>query len=102
MLSAGKGDKVISVSKENHQGVSTWAVRFSRSNGEVLTGYVNRENGVIIAWVVNQEAAAQPTPTASYADDDDSEDDKSDDSADDDSEDHSGSGSDDDSDGDDD
>lgn len=91
VLKQGDGVSVVSTSKESHQGYSTWAVRITRSNGEVLTGYVDRESGVVVDWTVNQQAqAAKPSPTAS-SDDDDSSDDESSGSSDD----HSGSGSDD-------
>jgi len=83
VLKKGRGVSIVSTSRESREGYSTWAVRITRSNGEVLTGYVDRASGVVVDWTVNQKAqAAQPSPSASDDDDDsdDYEDDESDDS----------------------
>ncbi len=84
-----QGDGVVGrqhVQGNSHQGYSTWAVRITRSNGEVLTGYVDRASGVVVDWTVNQKAPA-PTPSSSASEDDDDDSSESDD-------DNSGSGSD--------
>ena len=60
MLKQGDGTSVVSVSKASRSGYSTWAVRITRANGEVITGYVDRESGVVVDWAVNQQPAAQP------------------------------------------
>jgi hypothetical protein len=85
VLKQGDGVAIVSTSKESHQGYSTWAIRITRSNGEVLTGYVDRASGVVVDWTVNQKAPAQPTPTATHDDDSDESDDREDDSHEDDS-----------------
>jgi hypothetical protein len=78
VLKQGDGVSIVSTSKESHQGYSTWAIRITRSNGEVLTGYVDRASGVVVDWTVNQKApASQPTPTATEDDSDESDDDSS-------------------------
>lgn len=87
VLDQGKGVSVVSVSKDSRQGLATWAVRITRSNGEVITGYVDRASGVVVDWVVNSGPTPAPQPTASYDDDDDSHDDDDDDSHDDDDDD---------------
>ena len=86
VLAEGKGVSVVSVSKDSRQGLATWAVRIARSNGEVLTGYVDRASGVVIDWVVNSGPTPAPQPTASHDDDDD--DDHGDDHDDSDDDDH--------------
>lgn len=107
VLKQGDGVSVVSVSKASRGEYRTWAVRITRSNGEVLTGYVDRASGTVIDWVVNEKPAT-PKPTAtsnSGADDDsyESEDDSYDDSdSDDESDDDSDDESDDESDSDDD
>ena len=73
-----KGVAVLGVAKATRGGLQTWAVRIERSNGEVLTGYVDRASGVVMDWVVNSgpTPAAQTTPSASDDDRDDEEGDR--------------------------
>jgi hypothetical protein len=75
VLKQGDGVAVVGVSKQSHQGYSTWAVRIARANGEELTGYVDRASGVVVDWNVNKEATPAAQPTQSASDDDDREDD---------------------------
>lgn len=99
VLKQGDGVSIVSTSKESHQGYSTWAIRITRSNGEVLTGYVDRASGVVVDWTVNQKApATTPSPSATSDDDSASDDSSDDDSSSGSEDDHSGSGSDDSSD----
>ena len=79
VLAEGKGVAVLSVSTAKRSGLSTWAVRIERSNGEVLTGYVDRASGVVVDWVVNSGPTPAPQPTQT-ADDDDREEEYEDDS----------------------
>lgn len=85
VLEKGRGSSIISTSRESRKGYSTWAVRIARSNGEILTGYVDRASGVVVDWTVNRKASAtQATPSASDDDDraddaDDDDDDRADD-----------------------
>jgi len=79
VLAEGKGVAVVSVSKATRGGLQTWAVRIERSNGEVLTGYVDRASGVVVDWVVNSGPTPAPQPTQT-ADDDDREQEYEDDS----------------------
>ena len=71
VLKQGDGVTVVATSKDSHKGYDTWAVRITRANGEVLTGYVDRVSGVVIDWDVNQQAPAASTPSASASDDSD-------------------------------
>ena len=79
VLAEGKGVAVVGVSKATRGGLQTWAVRIERSNGEVLTGYVDRASGVVVDWVVNSGPTPAPQPTQT-ADDDDREQEYEDDS----------------------
>lgn len=79
VLDEGKGVAVLGVSKATRGGLQTWAVRIERSNGEVLTGYVDRGSGVVVDWVVNSGPTPAPQPTQT-ADDDDREEEYEDDS----------------------
>lgn len=87
VLAEGKGVAVLGVSKATRGGLQTWAVRIERSNGEVLTGYVDRASGVVVDWVVNSGPTPAPQSTQN-ADDDDREEEYEDDS-----DDNSGKGS---------
>ena len=78
VLAEGKGVAVVGVSKATRGGLQTWAVRIERSNGEVLTGYVDRASGVVVDWVVNSGPTPAPQPTQT-ADDDDRDDEYEDD-----------------------
>ncbi len=81
VLKQGDGVSVVGVSEADRGGYSTWAVKIARANGEVITGYVDRDSGVVVDWVVNEKAPAAPTPTASsssHGDDDHESDDHED------------------------
>lgn len=85
VMKQGDGVKALAVGKDSHQGYQTWAVRVERASGEVITGYVDRDSGVVIDWVVNSKPAAPAATTSgSSSHEDDSKE----------SEDHSGSSTD--------
>lgn len=86
VLDQGKGVAVLGVSKATRGGLQTWAVRIERSNGEVLTGYVDRASGVVMDWVVNSGPTPAPQPTQTADDDDRDEEYEDDDSGKDDDE----------------
>lgn len=71
VLAATKG-KVTSVEKVTRAGLAAFAVTVERSDGSVITGYVDEATGTAFDWVVNKEA---PAPAATYNDDDHDEDD---------------------------
>jgi hypothetical protein len=78
VLQKGDGQATISVQKDTRQGYRTWAVQIQRSNGEVLTGFVDRESGVVVDWRLDRAATpAQPSTQASNGQSDDSGDDNS-------------------------
>lgn len=71
VLAATKG-KVTSVQKVTRSGLAAFAVTVERSDGSVITGYVDAATGTAFDWVINKKAAA---PAATYNDDDHDEDD---------------------------
>lgn len=88
--SAAGGGRVGAVARTTKNGFDAWAVQLTRSDGSIVTGYVDTARGVVFAWRVDRPA---PTATARpTADDHDSSDD---DSGHDSSDDNSGHGSDD-------
>ncbi|MCX6432156.1 MAG: hypothetical protein NTX29_05030 [Actinobacteria bacterium] len=79
VMKQGDGASVVDISQADRAGYSTWAVKIARSNGEVITGYVDRESGVVVDWVVNQKAPAAPSTTAPTSSSHESDDHESDD-----------------------
>lgn len=71
VLAATKG-KVTSVQKVTRSGLAAFAVTVERSDGSVITGYVDVATGTAFDWVINKKA---PAPAATYNDDDHDEDD---------------------------
>lgn len=71
VLAATKG-KVTSVQKVTRSGLAAFAVTVERSDGSVITGYVDAATGTAFDWVINKKA---PAPAATYNDDDHDEDD---------------------------
>jgi len=65
---AATGGTVQSVSSGNHSGVASFAVTVARTDGSVVTGYVDKGSGVVFDWTVEKAA-----PKATYTDDDDHE-----------------------------
>jgi hypothetical protein len=63
VLQQGSGSSVIAVSSDTRKGLQTWAVQIGRSNGEILTGYLDLHSGIVVDWSVQQG----PTSTASAA-----------------------------------
>lgn len=63
--------KVTGVETVTHNGVDAFAVTVKRTDGSVITGYVDRSSGDIYEWVVVKEA---PAPVKQYEEDDDDED----------------------------
>ena len=62
---AAKG-QVLDVSKVSHQGQQSWAVQVARTDGSVVTGYVDIASGVVFDWKVDQQAPA-PTQAVTQA-----------------------------------
>jgi hypothetical protein len=62
VLDATNGGVVQSADKASRGGYDAWAITVLRSDGSVITGYVDRSSGVAFDWVVVREA---PTPSAS-------------------------------------
>ena len=71
VLAASEG-KVTGVEEVTRAGLSAFAVTLARSDGSVITGYVDSATGTIFDWVINKKA---PAPTATYNDDHDEGDD---------------------------
>lgn len=70
---------VTSVEIVNRNGIDSFAVTVNRTDGSVVTGYVDRSTGDIYEWVVVKEAPAPtPTPAKQYVDDEYEEDDHED------------------------
>lgn len=62
--------KVTQVESMKHNGVDSFAVTVKRTDGSVITGYVDRSSGDIYEWVV---VKAAPAPVKQYEDDEDHE-----------------------------
>jgi hypothetical protein len=70
---------VTSVEIVTRNGIDSFAVTVNRTDGSVVTGYVDRSTGDIYEWVVVKEAPAPtPTPAKQYVDDEYEEDDHED------------------------
>ena len=63
--------KVTGVETVTYNGVDAFAVTVKRTDGSVITGYVDRSTGDIYEWVVVKEA---PAPVKQYEEDDDDDD----------------------------
>lgn len=63
---AKSGGTVLSVERARHGGYPAWAVRIQRADGSVITGYVERESGVVYDWVVVRPA--RPADTSGTSD----------------------------------
>lgn len=74
VLAATDG-RVTGIDKVTRSGMSAFAVTVARSDGSVITGYVDTTTGTIFDWVTNKKA---PTPTTTYNDDDDDHDEEHD------------------------
>jgi hypothetical protein len=70
VVDATKG-KVTGVETVTYNGVDAFAVTVKRTDGSVITGYVDRSNGDIYEWVV---VKAAPAPVKQYEEDDDDDD----------------------------
>ena len=67
---------VTSIEIVTRNGIESFAVTVKRTDGSVVTGYVDRSTGDIYEWVVVQKAPApKPTPAKQYVDDEYQEDD---------------------------
>ncbi len=62
VLSSASG-RVLAVSKASRGGYHAWSVRVERTDGSVVTGYVDRKSGTVFDWVINQNAPAAPHTT---------------------------------------
>lgn len=67
--------KVLSTVRVQHAGYDAFAVQIERTDGSVVTGYVEATSGVVFDWVIDKQA---PAPAATYVDDDDYDDDDDD------------------------
>ena len=65
--------KVTGVETVTYNGVDAFAVTVKRTDGSVITGYVDRSSGDIYEWVV---VKAAPAPVKQYEEDDDDDDDE--------------------------
>lgn len=63
--------KVTGVETMTYNGVDAFAVTVKRTDGSVITGYVDRSSGDIYEWVV---VKAAPAPVKQYEEDDDDDD----------------------------
>lgn len=62
---------VLSTTRVARGGYDAFAVQIERTDGSVVTGYVEATSGVVFDWVIDKQA---PAPVATYADDDDDDD----------------------------
>lgn len=60
--------KVLATSRVERGGYDAFAVQIERTDGSVVTGFVEASSGVVFDWIVDKEA---PAPAATYYDDDD-------------------------------
>lgn len=58
VLGATDGGILQYTRQETHRGYDTWAVTVKRTDGSVVTGYVDRTTGSAFDWVVVKEAPA--------------------------------------------
>jgi hypothetical protein len=65
VLGATDGGILQYTRQESHRGYDTWAVTVKRTDGSVVTGYVDRATGSAFDWVVVKEAPA----AVGYSDD---------------------------------
>ena len=85
---------VVSITKGSRQGLKAWAVQVERQDGSIVTGYVDRESGVVFDWTLDKKAPVVTyTEEEEYEDDDREEDQENEDH---DDEDHDDEGEDDD------
>ena len=63
---------VLSTTRVDRGGYDSFAVQIQRTDGSVVTGFVEATSGVVFDWVVDKVA---PAPAATYHDDDDHDDD---------------------------
>ena len=61
---------VLGTQRVQHAGYDAYAVQIERTDGSVVTGYVEVSTGVVYDWVVDRPA---PTPQQTYDNDDDDE-----------------------------
>jgi hypothetical protein len=48
----------VKVTARSHQGYSSWAVQVQRTDGSIVTGYVDQASGVIFDWSTDRAAPA--------------------------------------------
>lgn len=68
------GGSVLKTSRVELDGFDAYGVQVARTDGSVVTGYVDSKSGVIFSWVIDKEA---PAVAAKYAGDDEYEEDES-------------------------
>lgn len=67
------GGSVLATSRVVRDGFEAYGVQVARTDGSVVTGFVDANSGVIFSWVVDKEA---PVAVSNYEDDDEYEDDE--------------------------
>jgi hypothetical protein len=68
------GGSVLKTSRVVLDGFDAYGVQVARTDGSIVTGFVDSNSGVIFSWVVDKEA---PAVVAKYAGDDEYEEDES-------------------------
>lgn len=66
------GGKVTKVDSLNHNGIDAFSVTVKRTDGSVVTGYVNKSSGAVYEWAVVKEA-----PVKQYIEEEEYEEDES-------------------------
>ena len=82
-VTAATSGTVVSTSRTQRDGYDAFAVQIQRTDGSVVTGYVDSATAVVFDWVVDKQAPT-PTPAQTYDDDYDDDRDEYDDDHDDD------------------
>ena len=74
LVRAATPGQVVDVASATRQGAQAWAITLERTDGSVVTGYVDRATGVIVDWKLVQKATPQPVVNASAAYDEEEDD----------------------------
>ena len=60
------GGKVTKVDSLNHNGIDAFSVTVKRTDGSVVTGYVNKSSGAVYEWAVVKEAPVKQYEEEEY------------------------------------
>jgi hypothetical protein len=60
------GGKVTKVDSLNHNGIDAFSVNVKRTDGSVVTGYVNKSSGAVYEWAVVKEAPVKQYEEEEY------------------------------------